>query len=123
MIGLLGLDNMDSAMFHQILNGQFECPPGCDQYLSKLLPFLAKPENLPEITMRTYKEYKKSWERSRETTVSSPLSLHFGHYIVGVANDIIGKLNAILANERLVSGTAPNRWTQTLNVMLEKTGR
>jgi len=33
---------------------------------------------------------------------------------------MVGKLNAILANMRLASRTAPTRWIQTLNVMLEK---
>jgi len=33
---------------------------------------------------------------------------------------MIGKLNTILANVRLLSGMAPERWKQTLNVMLEK---
>ncbi len=48
------------------------------------------------------------------------LSLHFGHYIAGVANDIVGKLNAIMANAWLINSTAPAQWTKTLNVMLEK---
>jgi len=81
MVELLGLDNMESSMFQQILNGSFECPPECNEYLQKLLPFLAKLDNIPKITMRMYKEYKRSWEHARETMASSPLSLHFGHYI------------------------------------------
>jgi len=51
---------------------------------------------------------------------SSPSQVHFGHYIAGVADDLVGKLNALLANERLANGTAPQRWRKTLNVMLEK---
>jgi len=69
--------------------------------------------------MWTYEEYKQSWERVHKTTASSPSAIHFRHYIVGVANDIVGKINAILANERITSGTHPNRWRKTLNVMLE----
>jgi len=53
-------------------------------------------------------------------TASSPSSLHFRHYIVGIAEETIGKLNAILANIRLLSGTALTRWKQMLKVMLEK---
>jgi len=59
--------------------------------------------------MRTYAKYKCSWEIARETTESSPSSLHFGHYIVGITEETIGKLNTILANVRLLSGTAPMR--------------
>jgi len=57
--------------------------------------------------MRTYA--KQSWEIAKEMTASSPSALHFGHYIAGIAEDTIGKLNAILANIRLLSGTAPNK--------------
>jgi len=28
-----------------------------------------------------------------------PSSVHFGHYIAGVADDLVRKLNALLANE------------------------
>jgi len=70
--------------------------------------------------MQMYNEYKSSWEWAREPMALSPSSIHFGHYIAGVANNIVGKLNAILANEWLTSGMVPARWTKTLNVMLEK---
>jgi len=62
----------------------------------------------------TYEDYKCSWEKARETTASSPSSIHFGHYIAGITDDIIGELNAILANDQLLSSTAPEHWKQTL---------
>jgi len=46
--------------------------------------------------------------------------VHFGHYMAGITKDMVGKINTILANVRLLSGMAPTRWKQTLNVMLEK---
>jgi len=67
-----------------------------------------------------HEEYRQSWEIAQETTASSPSSIHFRHYIAGVADDIIGKLNAILANVQLLSGMAPEEWKQMVNVMLEK---
>jgi len=51
---------------------------------------------------------------------SSPSSIHFGHYIAGIASDLVGKFNALLANEQLATGMAPQRWRKTLNMMLEK---
>jgi len=68
-----------------------------------------KLDNIPEITMRMYEEYKRSWEHARETMTSSALTLHFGHYVARIANNIVGKLNAILANEWLASSMAPQR--------------
>ena len=70
--------------------------------------------------MRMYKEYKRSWKITCKTTASSPSQVHFGHYIAGIADDTVGKLNAILANVHLLSSMPPERWKQTLNMMLEK---
>ncbi len=70
--------------------------------------------------MQTYEEYKRSWEIAQETMASSPSEVHFGHYIAGIAEDTVRKLNTILANVWLLSGMAPERWKQMLNMMLEK---
>jgi len=53
-------------------------------------------------------------------TALLPSSVHFGHYISAITEESIGKVNAILANVRLLSRMAPERWKQTLNIMLEK---
>jgi len=70
--------------------------------------------------MQSYDEYKQSWKIAQETTAFSPSVVHFGQYMAGITKDTVGKINAILANIRLLSGMAPTRWKQTLNVMLEK---
>jgi len=88
-------------------------------YLQKLTPYQARLANIPEILMQTYEEYKCSWERASETTASLPSSLHFGHCIARMANHVVGKLNTILANKQLASGTAPKQW-KMLNIVLEK---
>jgi len=49
-----------------------------------------------------------------------PSSLHFGHYIAALANTTVAKINAILANVSLLSGSMLERWKQMLNFMLEK---
>jgi len=120
MINILGIDNMDSPAFKQILVGTFQCPAECNKYVHKLIKNLKRPQELPPITMRTYDKYKWSWELAWETTASSPSKVHFRHYITGIMKDMIGKLNAILANVQLLSGMAPEQWKQTLNVMLKK---
>jgi len=40
--------------------------------------------------------------------------------MAAMADATVAKLNAILASLALRSGTAPERWKKTLNVMLEK---
>jgi len=111
---------MDHPAFKQILEGTFQCPAECNKYIHKLIDHLKCPQDLLPITMRMYKEYKRSWEIACETITLSPSQVHFSHYIAGIAEDTIGKLNTILANIQLLSGTAPEQWKQILNVMLEK---
>jgi len=111
---------MDAPEFSQILDGTFKCLAECNIYLQKLIPHLKQLEELPQNNYTNVQRIKQSWEIARETTASSPSSIHFGHYIAEIADDIIGKLNAILANVWLLSRTAPEQWKQTLNVMLEK---
>jgi len=120
MLNIFGIDNMDTPEFSQILDGMYACLAGTSIYLQKLILHLKWPKELPPITIWTYEEYKWSWEIMQETMVSSPSSIHFRHYIARIADDIIGKLNAIMANVQLLSGTAPEWWKQTLNVMIEK---
>jgi len=62
MIDLLGINDVDSPAFQQILDGIFECPKECNTYLHKLLPYLAKPMGIPEINMQMYDKYKCNWE-------------------------------------------------------------
>jgi len=119
MLNMFGIDQMDTPEFAQILDGMFQFPKECNPYLQKLLSHLQKPEGLLPIMIQQYDEYKHSWERAREMTALLPSLVHFGHYIAAIAEESIGKLNTILANVRLLSGTAPEWWKQTLNVMLE----
>jgi len=107
MVDIFGIDNMDNPKFKQILDSTFWCPIECNQYVRKLIMHLKQPKNLPPITPQAYKEYERSWELVQETTALSPSQVHFGHYIAGIAEDMVGKLNAILANVCLLSGTAP----------------
>jgi len=62
MVDLLGLADMDAPAFQQLLDSKFECPEMCDPYLCKLLPYLRKPECIPDLNMHMYTEYKQSWE-------------------------------------------------------------
>jgi len=116
----LGIDNIDSNTFQQILDGRFECPETCEPITKWLLQQLARPEGVNDHPPRTYQEYRQGWLKARETTVSSPSGIHFGHYMAAMADETVARLNAILANLALYSGTAPDRWKKTLNVMLEK---
>jgi len=51
MLSLFSIDQMDTPMFTQILEGTFQCPTECNPYLQKLLKQLQKLEGLPPITI------------------------------------------------------------------------
>ena len=53
-------------------------------------------------------------------TTSSPLQVHFGHYIARLDHPSIAKLNATLAEIPLISGYTTTQRKHIINVMLEK---
>jgi len=54
---------------------------------------------------------------------SSPLKVHFSHYIAGTFNPHIAIVNAKMAKLPQSRGKALRHWTKGLNVMLEKIPR
>jgi len=65
-------------------------------------------------------QVQNKWGTSSRNHGLITLITPLGHYIAGVANDIVGKLNMIMANAQLINGMAPARWTKMLNGMLKK---
>jgi hypothetical protein len=57
---------------------------------------------------------------AREATKSCKSRLHFGHYKVGVSDNIISILHATSLNTIGEIGVAPDRWRQSITVLLEK---
>jgi len=53
-------------------------------------PIPDKTREYPRFEQWTYTEYKQSWEKAREKMALSPSLVHFGHFIAGVANDLVG---------------------------------
>jgi len=86
----------------------------------KLLKQLAHPLGITEIASQTEAEYITGWLKAKEQTSSSPSGIHFGHYIVGVEEMVIAKINRLMAMIPMLTGISLIRWCTTLNVMLEK---
>jgi len=91
-----------------------------DPYTIKLLKQLARPLGITKIALRMEEEYIMGWLKAKEKTSSSPSGIHFGHYIAGVEEIVINKINRLMATIPMLTGTSPLRWRNTLNVMLEK---
>jgi len=58
---------------------------------------LARPPHIKDIPMRIYQECQTSWKFAWEITASSPSAIHFRHYIEAMENEMIAKINAIMA--------------------------
>jgi len=89
-------------------------------YMTKLMQQLCRPESLREITPRSLQDYTMGWRRAWETTASSMLGIHFGHYMAGTFNPDIVLFNATMADLPMKTGYSPRHWQEGLNIILEK---
>jgi len=120
LVHLFGEAGSPSSRFKQVLAGTFQPPPVCDLFAARLLQSLYRPTQVAECPARSLHEYTTSWRKARESTSSSPLGIHFGHYIAGTFNPDILVLNAMMADIPMNTGYSPARWRKGLNIMLEK---
>jgi len=112
--------NLATKAFDQVLEGTFVCPEGVDEVTQRLIRALSCPVGMTTIQPRQLGEITDGWRKARESTSSSPSSIHFGHYMAGTFNPMIAVFNARLANLGFTTGYSLKRWRTGLNVMLEK---
>jgi len=111
---------MITTEFQELLDSTFQPLEECDPYAKKLLQALQKPPGITPIPQRTLIDYTNAWNKAREMTSSSISQVHFGHYMVGMFNPNIAIMNATVADIPMLTGYAPARWKNGLNVMLQK---
>lgn len=68
----------------------------------------------------TFDEFKDVFLATRESTVSSPSGLHIGHYQVAAYFPEIGKVLATMMTLPFQYAFAPERWCNSIHLMLEK---
>jgi len=112
--------NLFTQAFNQVLEGNFDCLPNIDPFAQHLLQALRRPENITTIPNRQLDEITMGWHKAWEATSSSPLALHFGHYMASTFNPTIAIFNAQLANLGFTTSYLLKRWRTGLNIMLEK---
>jgi hypothetical protein len=71
-------------------------------------------------TLLTKEDWRRQWQVRWESTSSSELGLHFGHYIAGISLDHISYFHALKATLILRRGIVLERWARGLSVMLGK---
>jgi len=106
--------------FHQILAGTYNASAISDPYTIKLISHLGQPPGTQDIRLWSEVEYTQGWKKAKEATSSSPSGVHFGHYIAGIEDIVISKINRLMATIPQITGISPDQWRTTLNVMLEK---
>ena len=65
-------------------------------------------------------DYRSFWKKKRESTVTSPFGLHIGHYKTSLDNESIAQIHLALLYIPFKYAYVPTRWSQTVQVMLEK---
>jgi hypothetical protein len=114
----------DGVAVEAILNGTYEFPPDTDPHTQLLLTksaalFSSIGEDMIEDWVRR-QDFQKWWRTAREATESSKSRLHFSHYKASAKNKIISELHAVSLNTIREIGIAPDRWHQSITVLLEK---
>jgi len=86
--------NLFTQAFDQVLEGNFKCLPNIDHFVRHLIQALKRLENITTIPNRQLDEITLGWRKAWAVTSSSPLALHFGHYMAGTFNPTIAIFNA-----------------------------
>jgi hypothetical protein len=119
-IGLTG----DGEAVSALLAGTYEFPPGTDPWTRLLLTEAAVLfSTLGEDGIEDWvhrQDFQKWWSTAREATESSKSRLHFGRYKAGASDKVISQLHATSLNTIREIGVAPDRWRQSITVLLEK---
>jgi hypothetical protein len=71
-------------------------------------------------TVITKEEWRRQWKDHRESTSSSELGLHFGHYIAALCSDHASYFYVLKATLIIWRGVVLEHWACSLSVMLEK---
>jgi hypothetical protein len=84
-----------------ILSGQYAYPHNFDQATREICEECTRIHcMIPKDTISTHaskEDYQRQWKGCRESTSSSILGKHFGHYIAGTQSDHISHFHALKA--------------------------
>jgi hypothetical protein len=115
----------NTAAGRDVLDGSYVAPVGTDQATLDLFAVVADirqrvPQDSVSICI-TPQQWRRYWQAVNEETSSSESGLHFGHYVVGSASDIISYYHAARVTVVIAHAIQLERWSRGLSVMLEKT--
>eukprot|EP00957_Ditylum_brightwellii_P131806 10051448-Ditylum_brightwellii.AAC.1 len=95
---MLGLTE-ETHVAQQVLNQALDPDPSLDEYTAGILKALAMSETIkaagPIATNITVANFQQHWKKAKESTSSSILNLHFGHYKATMSNTTVGNIHAL----------------------------
>ena len=123
LFDLLGY-GADTELAMEILEGTFVAPVNTDRPTLLLSDEIANIWHKMEqdeidivVTVNVFQHY---WKQANERTAPLYSKLHFGHYKLAAHSDLMSEVHALKLSLSTKTGSAPERWTRGLSIMLEK---
>jgi Reverse transcriptase (RNA-dependent DNA polymerase). len=101
-----------------LLNGHYAPPMGTSRHTKDFLRVMKTPPDISPVPPITFHEFQVGWKKAKERTSSN--GPHFGHYKASMYHPHIAKLLYKRALLPVVTGYAPRRHRQGIDVMLLK---
>jgi Reverse transcriptase (RNA-dependent DNA polymerase). len=101
-----------------LLSGEYAPPWGLSRHTKDFLSAMGKPQDTTPVQPITFQEFKAGWNKTKERTSSN--GPHFGHYKASMFHPQISMLLYKRALIPMVTGYAPRRHRQGIDVMLLK---
>ena len=107
----------------EIIKGTWTPPDRCKEMIKTYVASLkidrrTKTDGLK--TDITKEEFYSFWSKKRESTATSPMGLHIGHYKACLDNEDIADVHRMMIVLPFQFGFAPKRWCTSVQLMLQK---
>ena len=119
MIGVDGSTNHCD----DIIKGTWEPPENCEEIIRTYVSALKIDKNTAIEGLKTditKEDFYEFWSKKRESTATSPMGLHVGHYKVSLENEDIAEVHRTMMLLPFQFGFAPKRWCSSVQLMLQK---
>lgn len=115
----------DFAHLASIMEGQSDIPADLDEatttYLQEVIEIAKRNQLDPDCVLTITKfQFTSFWSKVRESTQSSPYSLHYGAYKAAAKDDYTSEVLALQLNLVTRSGVHPVRWEVAMQLLMTK---
>jgi len=117
-VGLLGC----GPSAKDILEGTYNCPTDADEYTKLFIEALHWPAiHLDQVSaILSPENFCAHWRQVKESTSSSILGLHFGHYKAAIHDHLLAHLHMWFTQLVFMLGISLTHYQSGLQVVLEK---